>query len=67
MIEWISYKDHPVPDDIRGLLFKYPDGSIFPDWYKEDSTRRFYNGILPTHWIFMERRNPNERTVQASS
>jgi hypothetical protein len=67
MIEWISFEDHPVPDDIRGLFFKYPDGSIFLDRYYEDSSRKFHDGILPTHWRFMERRNPNERTVQASS
>jgi hypothetical protein len=62
---WIDWKTHPVPRDIRGLIFKYQDGSIFSDRYNPDKTRKFYLDQEPIAWQFMERSDSTKKSVLA--
>ena len=64
MSEWISWLDHPVPDDVHGILIKYNDG-VFPDRYEfETKKRKYREGKAISGWKFMERRDPNLKSIQ---
>lgn len=65
MSEWISWVDHPVPEDIRGILIKYDDG-VFSDRYDYETKKRKYRERkMILGWKFMERSDPNKKSVQA--
>ncbi len=51
--DWISWSEHPAPEDVRGFFIKYEDG-IYVDESK----------ILG--WRFMDRRDPSEKTIQCN-
>lgn len=62
--EWISFFDHPVPEDVKGILIKYDDG-VFSDRYDPKTKKRKYReGKMILGWKFIERRDPNEKSVQ---
>lgn len=62
-MEWISWFDHPVPEDVRGILIKYDDG-IFSDLYDHTTKKRKYReGRMILGWKFMDRCDPNTKSV----
>ena len=66
-IEWICWMHHPVPDDVKGILIKYSDG-IYPDRYDSETGKRKYrHGQSNEGWKFMERSDPNDKSIQARS
>lgn len=66
MSEWISWFDHPVPDDVKGILIKYDDG-IFSDRYDfETNKRKYREGHMILGWKFMERSNPSQKSIQCN-
>lgn len=66
-MEWISWQEHPVPDDVRGILIKYDDG-VFPDRYDEATKKRKYRvGKDILGWRWMERSDPNKKSIQCAS
>ena len=54
MSEWIPWAEHPVPEDVRGLLIKYDDG-VFSDRYDYETKKRVYRNSPIIGWKFMER------------
>lgn len=61
---WISWVEHPVPNDIRGILIKYDDG-VYSDRYDHETGKRKYReGHAIIGWKFMERSDPNTMTSQ---
>ncbi len=64
MKEWISWFDHPVPEDVKGILIQYDDG-IFSDRYDYHTGKRSYReGHAILGWKFMERIDQSEQSVQ---
>ncbi len=63
MEEWINWEDHPVPEDIRGILIKYEDG-IFSDRYDETGKRKYREEKKILGWKFMERHDPSKKSIQ---
>jgi len=63
---WIDWNEFPVPEDVRGLLFLYEDGSVYPDRYSPETKKRKYRDCKIVGWKFMERRNPNEKSIQCN-
>ena len=67
MSEWISWVDHPPPDDIKGILIKYTDG-VYSDRYDFETKKRIYReGEAVVGWKFMERSDPTKKTHQPIS
>ncbi len=62
-MDWIDWKIHPVPDDVKGIFIKYSDG-IFADRYDHVSKKRKYRDSEIIGWKFMERRDPNAKSIQ---
>lgn len=63
-MEWVSWFDHPVPEDVRGILIKYDDG-IRADRYDPVTKRRVHpEGKAILGWRFMERCDRSVKTVQ---
>lgn len=66
MNEWISWFDHPVPEDVKGILIKYDDG-VFSDRYNfETKKRKYREGHMILGWKFMERSDPNKKSIQCN-
>lgn len=63
-LKWISWKDHPVPNDVKGIIIKYYHG-VFSDRYDINTGKRKYNGI-PMAWKFMDRKDPDSKSIQCS-
>ena len=64
MENFISWKEHPVPDDIRGIFIKYEDGFLDCDRYDRETKNRKYRDSAVIGWKFMERKDPNEKNIQ---
>jgi len=62
MEEWISWEKFPVPEDVKGILIKYEDG-IFSDRYDFKTKRREYRDSKILGWKWMERSDPNKKSV----
>ena len=66
-MEWIDWKLHPVPEDVRGILIKYEDG-VFADRYDYETKKRKYReGKEIIGWRFMERGDPNDKSILCSN
>ena len=55
MSEWISWDEHPVPEDVRGIFIKYEDG-VYADSYDYETKQRRYRNSKILGWKFIERR-----------
>lgn len=66
MKDWINWEEHPAPEDVRGIFIKYEDGFICCDLYCRESKKRKYRSQKIISWRFMERTDPNEKTIQCS-
>lgn len=67
MEKWISWEDHPVPEDVRGFFIKYEDGAIWSDRYDHETKKRVFkekHGKV-IGWRWMERSDPNKKTFHA--
>ena len=62
-MNWIDWNEFPVPEDIRGILIKYEDG-VFSDRYNHVTKKRKYRDSKIIGWRFMERSDPNAKTIQ---
>lgn len=65
MNEWIEWDKFPVPEDVRGIFIKYEDG-IYSDRYDFHTKKRKYRNSKIIGWKFIERKDPNERTIQCN-
>jgi hypothetical protein len=61
--DWIDWDKFTPPDDVKGLLIKYSDGSVHWDSYNDDKTRR-HKRDNPVGWKFMLRSDPTIKTVR---
>jgi hypothetical protein len=62
-MEWISWNEHPVPNDVKGILIKYEDG-VFGDRYDLETGERKYRDSKIVGWKFMVRRDLTKKTLQ---
>jgi hypothetical protein len=62
-MEWIDWEKFPVPESVFGILIKYEDG-IFSDRYDHKTGKRKYRPSKILGWRFMERSDPNKKSVQ---
>lgn len=62
--EWIDWYKHTPPEDIKGILIKYEDGFIDSDRYDFKTKKKKYRDCKILGWKFMERGDPNRKTVQ---
>ncbi len=61
--DFISWKNHPVPEDIRGFFIKYEDGFVDCDRYDFYTKKRKYRNSQIIGWKFIERRNDEEKSI----
>ena len=64
--EWIDWNKHTPPEDIRGIFIKYEDGFIGSDRYDYETKKRKYRDSKILGWRFMERGDPNIKTIQCN-
>lgn len=63
MTDWIDWKTHPVPEDVRGIFIKYENG-IYSDRYDHTTGKRKYKSYKILGWKFIDRSDPNKKSVK---
>ena len=63
MSGWISWEDHPVPDDVKGIIILYEDGA-YPERRDHETGKRKYRDSKIVAWNFIPRSDPTRKTVQ---
>ena len=61
---WISWKENPPPEDIKGLFILYDDDLVYSDRYDPITKKRIFKGN-PIGWKFIPRRDLNEKSIKA--